>query len=158
MPNLTIEGEVFDIPDAANIAVGVPMSEGHVASLQQTRRENIRNNFAKHVKAAKANGGITHELHDKLQAYAASYEFGVRQPGSPRVVRDPVEREAMKLIRSAISAAYRAKYNTAIDSDLLAELAAQSFELKGAEYMKRAKKIVAERTAAANNEDIGVAV
>lgn len=157
MTQLTIEGEVFEdtfVP--ANISVGAPMTEGHVASLLQTRRENLRNNFAKKVKAAKENGGVTDETHRAFAEYAASYEFGVRQPGAPRVTRDPVEREAFKLIKSAISAAYRAKYSKTIDKDVLDEKADELFALKGDEYMKRAKAIVRERERA--SAELGVEV
>lgn len=157
MPNLTIEGEIFDCPEDVAIVVGAPLDEGMVATLQQTRRENLRNNFAKKVKDAKANGGITPEIHTAFAEYAAQYKFGVRQPGAPRIVRDPIEREAMKLIRSAISAAYRAKYDEAISKELLDEKADELFQVRGEDYLKRAKKIVAEREAA-SKADLGVAV
>jgi hypothetical protein len=157
MTNLTIEGELFDCHDDPSIIPGAVLTEGMVATLQQTRRENLRNNFAKKVKEAKANGGVTPEVHQAFADYAAKYEFGVRQPGAPRVVRDPVEREAMKLIRSAITAAYRAKYSQTIAKEVLDEKAEELFGVRGEEYMKRAKKIVAEREAAAKSE-LGVAV
>lgn len=156
MSQITIEGELFECPDPTNIAVGVPLTEGMVASLLQTRRENLRNNFAKKVKAAKENGGVTDETRQAFADYAAKYEFGVRQPGQPRIVRDPVEREAMKLIRSAISAAYRAKYSQAISNDILNEKADELFALKADEYMKRAKAIVREREKA--SAELGVEV
>ena len=156
MPQITIEGELFECPDAPSLFVGATMTEGHVASLQQTRRENLRNNFAKNVKKAKENGGVTPEVHAAFAEYAARYEFGVRQPGAPRVTRDPIEREAFKLIRSAISAAYRAKYSQTIDKDTLEEKAQELFQVRGEEYMKRAKAIVRERSR--DSGELGVVV
>lgn len=157
MPQLTIKNEIFECPEDPAIVVGALLTEGMVHSLQQTRRENLRNNFAKKVEEALNNGGVTPALHDEFAAYATKYEFGVRQPGAPRTARDPVEREAFKLIRSAISAAYRAKYNEAISKELLAEKADELFDLKGTDYMKRAAKIVKERQNAEMSE-LGVAV
>lgn len=155
MSQITIEGELFEdnyVP--SNIAVGAPMTEGHVASLLQTRRENLRNNFSKRVKQAKENGGVTNETHADFAEYATSYEFGVRQPGTPRVTRDPVEREAFKIIRSVISAAYQAKYKTTIDKDVLATKADQLFEAKADEYMKRARASLKAKTVDAVEIDV----
>ena len=69
MPQLTIKGQIFDINDDPRITVGTPLSEGMVASLQQTRRENIRNNLSKKVEDALGdNDDLPAEEQDRLQA------------------------------------------------------------------------------------------
>lgn len=145
MSQITIEGEIFECPDHPSLYVGATMTEGHVASLMQTRRENLRNNFAKKVKTAKENGGVTPEVHAAFAEYASKYEFGVRQPGAPRVTRDPVEKEAFKIMKSAVSSAYRAKYGLVIEKDELDAKVEELFEKHADRYLKLAKAAIRER-------------
>jgi hypothetical protein len=147
----TIAGHQFEIPEAvlAKYAVGYTLStEGEVNLIRQTITENLRNNFASKVKAV--NGGeLTDEQHADLQRqfgeYAEKYEPGTRTAGAPRVVRDPVEREMLKLAKDAISRAYMAKYNEKIDKDLLADKAEELLQAKHDEYAKRARAIIKQR-------------
>jgi hypothetical protein len=102
MPNLTINGHQFEVPEGllSRYGVGYTLAtEGEAHALQQVFTENLRNNFASKVKA-KLNGSeeLTPEDQQALQAefdqYASKYEFGVRGAGGgPRQVRDPVEKE-----------------------------------------------------------------
>ena len=92
MAQLTIKGQIFDIADDPTISPGVPLTEGMAATLQQTRRENIRNNMAKKVEEAlNGSGDLPADKFEELQRlvaeYADKYEFGVRQPGAPRAPR-----------------------------------------------------------------------
>lgn len=112
---ITIQGYEFIAP--------APYSEGHVLSaaeagvLNQTYQENLRNNFAGKVKAAKeaaelepGTEGYAAFDHEGMQAlfseYAAGYQFGVRRPGASSESKDPVISRAMvqarKLIRDKI--------------------------------------------------------
>jgi Asp-tRNA(Asn)/Glu-tRNA(Gln) amidotransferase A subunit family amidase len=120
MSQLTIAGHQFQVPDAllAKYNVGYTLStEGEAHALQQTFTENLRNNFASKVKAKLENGNTELSPEDQaalqaeFDAYAAKYEFGIRQPGQVRVAKDPVEREVRKMAGGAISERYRAKYN-----------------------------------------------
>ena len=88
MAQLTIKGQIFDINDDPRITVGTPLDEGMVASLQQTRRENIRNNLSKKVEDSLGdNEDLSVEEHSRLQGlvneYAENYKFGARQAGTP---------------------------------------------------------------------------
>lgn len=150
MSQLTIKGHVFEVADAPGIAVGVPMTEGHVAALQQTRRENIRNNMARAVeKVAGESGELTAEQHQALQEqvneYAEKYEFGVRAAGSPRVV-DPVEKEARREIGEIIKSRYFALHNQRLKGEPLNEAIDQVLAgPKGEEYRTRARRALRDR-------------
>lgn len=105
---LTIQGFTFTIP-APYAAGEVTLSEAEAATLNQTYAENIRNNFAKKVKAANEAGAADPtELQAALDEYAASYTFnGPRR--SIAVPVDPVLREATKIARSMITEALQRK-------------------------------------------------
>jgi hypothetical protein len=109
MPNLTIAGHQFQVPDAllTKYNVGYTLStEGEAHALQQTFTENLRNNFASKVKAKLGDNGNTELTPEDQQALQAEFDtYG------PRVAKDPVEREVRKMAGGAISERYRAKYN-----------------------------------------------
>lgn len=154
MSNLTINGHVFEVEDDPNIVEGAPMSAGHVHSLQQTRRENVRNNFASKVKERQGEDGSLGdaekaELQSALADYAAKYEFGVRQAGTARRVVDPVEKEMLRMARDDISAAYFAKNGEKLKGEALANAAEQLLSVRGDDYAKRARRAIREREAAA---------
>ena len=157
MAQLTIKGQIFDIADDPTIAPGVPLTEGMAATLQQTRRENIRNNMAKKVEEA-LNGsgdlpaGKFDELQKMIVEYAAKYEFGVRQAGAPRVT-DPVEKEARRDVSEAIKAAYFRRHGEKLKGDSLNEAVEQVLASpKGDAYRERARERIREREAA--GEDV----
>jgi hypothetical protein len=130
MPNLTIAGHQFEVPEGvlAKYGVGYTLStEGEAHALQQTFTENLRNNFASKVKN-KLNGApeLSPEDQSALQAefntYAASYQFGIRQPGTGAAKpRDPVERMVSKMAGAAITERYKAKYNEKPSKEWLSE-------------------------------------
>lgn len=88
-----------------NFMVDSPYTEGHrlnaneAAALNQVLHENLRNNFAKRVKDGTAGQA-------ELDAYAQTYQFGVRTGGGGRV-SDPVERRALELAKAAVEAGIR---------------------------------------------------
>lgn len=113
---IKVEGLIFSAPR--------PYSAGHVLleneanSLNQTLAENLRNNYAKAVKAwkeeqTKAGVGIVEgsDAPEDLQAdfttYAADYEFGSRRTsgaGDASLPKDPTQREAHIMAREMIRA------------------------------------------------------
>lgn len=81
-------------------------AEGHVLSaieakvLNQTRFENLRNNFAATVKASVEGkeGAIPQDqLQAKFAEYEAAYEFSQPGTGGTKAALDPVEREAISI-------------------------------------------------------------
>src|SRR6266567_643540 len=158
MPNLTIQGHKFEVPDAviARYAVGYTLQdEGEAHALRQTALENIRNNCAARVKKAlkDANGAeeLTPEqvaaLQTEVEAYAASYKFGERKAGGPRGPRivDPTEREMNKLAREDITAAFFAKHGEKLKGEQLTDAAAKLLEAKHDDYARRARRALADR-------------
>lgn len=147
MTTLTIAGANFEVADDPSIVVGTPMTEGHVSALQQTRRENLRNNFASRVKEAVPEGGSLPDearqtLQVELDQYAAQYQFGVKR--RERSPSDPVEREALRLARLAIENTYQAKYHQKIDKDTLRQKGQELMAARGDDYRKAARKILRE--------------
>jgi hypothetical protein len=84
--SLTIAGSVFTVTPRYH--AGHVLNEAEASALEQTRRENLRNNLA-------GKEGLTQEDVDE---YAASYEFGVRGA----ITVDPVEKMAMALARTKV--------------------------------------------------------
>jgi hypothetical protein len=101
-------------------SVSAPYAEGHVITaleakaLNQTRAENIANNFRKRIKAALDNAEVEpkpegYETLDAVRAALTKYdtEYTFSMPSSREPV-DPVEREAVKLAKESIRAALAA--------------------------------------------------
>lgn len=151
MPNLTIAGEVFEVADDPKITVGTPLTEGMVASLQQTRRENIRNNFASKVRDATNDGedelsqDDKNQLQQQLNQYAEAYEFGVRAAGVRRVT-DPVEKEARDEVRRTIQQRHFALHGKRVTGEPLTEaVEAVMMGPHADEYRNIARERLAER-------------
>ena len=111
--SITIQGIVFHTPRV--YATGHVMTEHEAAALDQTRAENLRNNFAGRIKAkldelvktnpeAKVSDLSEHELKAEFHGYASSYAFAARQARAPV---DPVEAEAYKIAKAQITSALR---------------------------------------------------
>lgn len=107
LTDVTIQGKSFKAQ--------LPYAEGHVltateaAVLNQTRVENLRNNFASFMKRAAEDKESPRELgQDEFDKYQAEYKFGVRQGGT-RVAVDPVTREARAMASKAIKDALKKK-------------------------------------------------
>lgn len=105
---LTINGKVVNVPQ--------PYNEGHVLTaneasvLNQTLKENLRNNFAGTMKKLAEEGKTDEEIQAAFDEYAAGYAFGVRRVGSgeSRTV-DPVVKAARVIAREKVKAAITAK-------------------------------------------------
>lgn len=111
MEALTIQGVSFEDVYSPSYQAGHQCNEVEAEVLNQTERENLRNNFAKKVKAAvEANGGTlapeTYEaLRLELRQLAENYQFNVRQPRQT----DPVLAIAMDLVLAKLQSALRAQ-------------------------------------------------
>lgn len=100
--SVTIQGYAFSVP--------VKYTEGHVCSaaeakaLNQLLAENIGNNWRAKIKEA---GELTEAQHadfaSKVFSAAEAYDFAIRT-ASPRQVRDPVEKEALRLAKADMEA------------------------------------------------------
>jgi hypothetical protein len=129
---VTIQGLDFDL--AVPYAEGHACTEAEAKALNQTRHENIRNNMARIVKGylaatddrpARTVEELTDdeltEINVKVAEYDTDYEFTLASVASTRR-RDPVEIEAEKIARAAITAKLRADGRKVgdVDKDALA--------------------------------------
>jgi hypothetical protein len=121
----TIQGLQFST--AAKYAEGHALTAAEAAALNQTRIENLRNNFASEIKAKIEEAGVetgdqlSQEIQDELQAsfetFAAEYEFSERKAGSPRQAMDPVAREANRIATQMLLEHLKAKNIKRADLD-----------------------------------------
>ena len=151
---ITIAGEQFE--------VSLPYAEGHACTaaeakaLNQVRSENIRNNMSKIVKEAKENGDLNGAT-AKVAEYDTGYEFTLASVGGGRKM-DPVEKEARVLARDAIrqKLADEGRKISEVPKEKLAEAIAKVAETD--DFVKAAKKRVADRAKLAESslEAIGM--
>lgn len=150
---ITIQDINFEAPQP--YAAGHTLSEVEAGVLNQALAENLRNNFAKKVKDARAGLASTDSLSaEKLatlkaefDSYAGSYVFKAK--GAPRQPLDPIQREAEKIATGLLNAALNKKGSKRADLPegrwelLLAEVAAKPTVRAEAERRVAAAKSVA---------------
>jgi hypothetical protein len=104
---IQIHGEKFAVSTPYTAGQTIGALEAKV--LNQTRAENIANNFRKDVKEAldKNDADALTKVRSEFSDYEGKYEFSMG--GAPRVPVDPVEREALSIARSQITAALKAE-------------------------------------------------
>lgn len=147
---------------------GHELTEGEADVLNQTRCENLRNNFAAHIKKAcdenKIDGKPTEDsadlpdpikaaLQKEFDAYQDGYNVGEGARG--RQEADPVKRQALQLAVEQVKKALRKKGHklTDVGTEKINDLAGDAID-KNPAFMKRAEEIVAARKAA--TEDLAV--
>jgi len=110
---VTIQGFNFSVAD--RYAEGHTLDAIEASVLNQTLRENIRNNFASTVKAAKEAAEATSaevdvaDLQSQLDDYVSDYSFQRKTTRSPRASADPVLREATKIAKAKVTEALKRK-------------------------------------------------
>jgi len=101
--SIEIAGLSFEVAD--RYSEGHEINENEARALNQTLRENLRNNFRKTAKEEQEKGTSEAEIRKMFEEYAEGYEFsGKRQTRAPR---DPVEAEARKIARKVVKAALK---------------------------------------------------
>jgi hypothetical protein len=152
--DISIHDQIFSV--SAPYAEGMTISAVEAKVLNQTRAENIANNFRKKVKAAlegtplkEGDEPLTMDtVAREMAEYDAAYNFSM--PSAGREPVDPVEREAIKIakqaIRDALSAAGKKVKDIPEDKfDAAVELAAQREDIvKEAQRRVKAQKKSAE--------------
>lgn len=140
---ITIAGKQFEVRSPYKAGV-IELTEGEAHTLNQTRHENIRNNFAKKVKEAKPED----DLQALISKYDGEYEFGVRGEGTG-VSRDPIQVEARSLARATIREKLKAKGISADAKAINAAVEKLLASEKGQKFIEVAKQRVAEKQAIA---------
>ena len=111
MEDIVIQGETFKEVYSPSYQSGHVCTEVEAEVLNQTERENLRNNFARKVKDAKEKEGGTlspdtlNSLTEELKQLAENYQFNVRQPRQT----DPVMAIAMDLVLTKLQNALKAQ-------------------------------------------------
>jgi len=149
------------ITTAQPYAEGHTITAGEAKALNQVRAENIRNNLASMVKAAKSeDGSITDaalsELTTKVAEYDAAYEFTLSSAGGTRRAVDPLEKECISIAKAAISAEIKkqGKKIKNIPAETIAALIEQHKDNE--KVIALAKKRLKERDALADAVSIDV--
>jgi hypothetical protein len=105
---IVIQGATFLCPQP--YAEGHSLNANEASALNQVYAENIRNNLAGKIKKAREADENYVLPQEEFDAYASSYEFGVRQASGPRAEQLPPDvREARKIAREKITEALKAK-------------------------------------------------
>lgn len=151
---ITIQGVEFEV--AQPYAEGHTITEAEAKALNQVRAENIRNNTAKLVKDARGEAeevpaDALEELRRQIAEYDAAYEFTLASVGGGRKSSDPVEVEAQRMARAAITAQLKQAGRKVkdVDADKLAAAVAKLAESEA--ILKAAKAAVKQRNAVAEN-------
>ena len=96
-------------------SVAAPYAEGHSCSvneagvLNQSLRENTRNNLATQLQKAVDDGASPEDRQKIVDEYVSGYEFGQRRGGGGGRTMDPVQKEAMSIARGLVRAAIKKK-------------------------------------------------
>lgn len=157
---ITIGGENFE--------VSTPYAEGHTISaveakvLNQTRAENIGNNFRKAVTEAKEKGDLA-SVTAAIAEYDSVYTFSVGG-GTARTPIDPIEAEAYRIAKTVLKGKIQEKYGISIKAYL--EIAGNQDKYDVAlektahqdDTLKLAKKAVADKKKVMEvaSEDLGL--
>jgi hypothetical protein len=158
---IIIQGMEFTVTHPYD--AGHVLTEAEARSLNQTRAENIRNNFATVIKAAhegKEGAPAVHDLPAKYAEYEAAYSFSMpgQSAGKPKL--DPIEREARKLAKeilvSMLTKAGRKLGVPGADSTLTKEQ--QSERDEKPDVLKKAKENVAKRAKSIDELSEGVEI
>lgn len=155
--SVTIQGLQFDVVQP--YAAGHTITEAEAAALNQTRNEAVRNNMARVIKKETEELAEGDEIPaDMLKAltkavaeYDAGYEFTLASVGGGRKSTDPVDVEANRLARAAITAKLKAEGRKVSDVPKDAMAAAVAQVAAKDSIRKSAEKAVKERNAAAEN-------
>jgi hypothetical protein len=96
MKTISISGETFEV--SAPYLAGHILTEAEAKVLNQTRAENIGNNFRADVKKALAEGTLD-LVRAAITKYDAEYQFSMSTARQPI---DPIEAEAFKIAKEVV--------------------------------------------------------
>lgn len=156
---ITVQGIKLDVPQPYD--EGHPLTDAEAQALNQVLAENLRNNFATRIRAAKdeaEKAGNTYspdadELQKEMNTYVTEYEFGAKRGGggSSTAHLDPVEKEMHNLAKQAIKTAIQAKGIRIKDvpKDKMDELV-DSYQAQNYEALHKNASVIVEARGAAS--------
>lgn len=145
MKTISISGQAFEV--SAPYAAGHVLTEAEAKVLNQTRAENIGNNFRAQVKKALEDGTID-AVKSAIADYDSKYEFSMTVARQPI---DPIEAEAFRIAKEIVKAKIADKYGVSLKKYFETEGNEAKYEaavekLAGQEdTLKEAKKRVAAK-------------
>ncbi len=160
--NITVQGLV--LPARQIFEEGHTLSAVEAGVMNQTRDENLRNNYAAKIKASMKEAkvdrveNLTDEMKKDLVAkfptFEEAYEFGSR--GGAREV-DPVRKQAMLFAKESVKKALQNKGHklSEVGPDKIQEMAEAAVD-KYPKFMEKAEKVVAARDEAKKDLDIDI--
>ena len=163
--NITIQGLVFPVREIFDEGHELTVVEASV--MNQTRDENLRNNYAAKIKALMKEEGLKPDqsasdisdagkatLTQKFPDFEEAYEFGSR--GGAREV-DPVRKQALLFAMDSVKSALKKKGHNLkeVGTDKVREMAEAAIE-KYPKFMEKATTVVAARTEASKDLDIDI--
>lgn len=148
MKTISISGQAFEV--STPYAAGHTLTEAEAKVLNQTRAENIGNNFRADVKKALESGNPAdiEAVKAKLAEYDAAYQFSMTQARTPI---DPIEAEAIRIAKEIVKSKIVEKYGVSLKKYFETEGNEEKYEaavekLAGQEdTLKEAKKRVAAK-------------
>lgn len=157
---LLIAGIHFMVEDQYSDGDTINAAEAH--TLNQTRRENLRNNFANKVdsekeKAQKEGRSVDMQaLQAEFSKYAEEYEFGVRGSGGAK--SDPLTTEMRRLARDAIREQIKAKGHklSSVAPEKMNELIEGALVKYSAQLKAKAEAVIAARSGSLGDLEIAV--
>lgn len=160
MKAISISGVKFEV--TTPYAAGHTLNDIEAKVLNQTRAENIGNNFRKAVKDAGEDQAALAEVAAQLAAYDAEYHFSAG--GVARTPVDPIEAEAIKIAKEVVKVKISERYGVSIKKYLEVEGNADKYEAAvdkiatQEDTLKLAKKRVADKKKSLEvaNEDLGL--
>lgn len=145
MKTISISGQAFEV--SAPYAAGHVLTEAEAKVLNQTRAENIGNNFRSQVKKALEDGTLD-AVKSAIADYDSKYEFSMTVARQPI---DPIEAEAFRIAKEIVKAKIADKYGVSLKKYFETEGNEAKYEaavekLAGQEdTLKEAKKRVAAK-------------
>ncbi|MGW8177693.1 MAG: hypothetical protein ACWGQW_02695 [bacterium] len=160
--DVTIQGMIFPVRQI--FEEGHELTAIEAGVLNQTRDENLRNNYAAKIKAVMKEEGVEDVkdlsdeakkmLTDKFPAFEEGYEFGSR--GGAREV-DPVRKQAILFATESVKNALQKKgYKLSeVGADKIRELATNAVD-EHPKFLEKAKIAVAARDEAKKDLEIEI--
>lgn len=148
MKTISISGQAFEV--SAPYLAGHILNEAEAKVLNQTRAENIGNNFRSDVKKAIESGdsAAIEAVKAALADYDSKYQFSMTQARTPI---DPIEAEAIKIAKEYVKAKIAERYGVSLKKYFETEGNEEKYEaavekVAGQEdTLKEAKKRVAAK-------------
>lgn len=154
---ISIAGQAFEV--SAPYAAGHTLTEAEAKVLNQTRAENIGNNFRVQVKKAIEDGKLD-DVKAAIAEYDAKYEFSMTVARTPI---DPVEAEAFRIAKEYVKGKITEKYGVTLKkyfetegNEAKYEAAVEKTAMQEETLKEAKKRVAAKKKTLALGDDLEV--